>query len=196
MDDQTILQIADVAVPALSGLVGVVVGGWLTGRSQRKERRHAWLRRQLDEFYSPMLGLRERILAKSTSRLKVSQAADSAWSKLYDGASVQRQIQLEKEHGDKFGEMITYNNKQLFEELLPLYRKMVDYFSANIGLAEPATRAYFGEFVHFVDIWDRSETGDLPADVSRELGQNEKIWYPFYNDLSDNVQRLQDELKK
>jgi hypothetical protein len=183
-------------VTAATGLIGVALGGWISSYSQREERRRAFLRSQLDEFYSPMLGLRERILAKSMSRERVNQAADSAWRKLYDGQKIERQIELEKTHKEEYGAIIDYNNEQLFKELLPLYREMIDLFSKKMGLAEASTRLYFGEFVHFVDIWDRSEKNVLPVGVSRELGHSEANVRPFYDDLAANVSRIQNELKK
>lgn len=195
MDENT-LRFVLAIVSAGAGLIGVALGGWISFSNQREERRRGFLRSQLDEFYSPLLGLKERIRARSESRLRVSTAADSAWRKLYDGQSIERQIELERKHKDDYGAIIDHDNAVLHDELLPLYREMVELFSKKIGLAEPSTRKWFGEFVHFVDIWDRVESKTLPADVSRELGHSEAKVHGFYDDLVANVERILRELKK
>jgi hypothetical protein len=178
------------------GLAGVLVGARIALAGQREERRNAWLRRQLDEFYSLMLGYRLRILARSQSREKVSNAAGSAWAKIFEGEQRPQQlIELQKRHEEEFDKIIKYDNKMLHEEILPLYRRMIDHFSSNLGLAEPETRKHFGELVHFMDIWDRSESDALPGEVLKELGQDEKKLYAFYDDLAANVQRIQDKLR-
>lgn len=186
----------DSIIAAIAGLAGVLIGAWMTSRSQKQERRQAFLRRQLDEFYSPMVGMRARILAKSASRVKVEEAAGSAWVKLVTGKEPEAQIELEKRHSDDFKVIIDDNNRQLAEELLPLYRQMLDCFSAHFGLAELETRRYYGAFVHFVDVWDRHERKALPAVVTKELHHREGELEPFYQDLLTHMGALQKELKK
>ena len=39
-----------IGIPALSGLVGVVIGAWLTGRRERSQRRLAFVEEQLKDF--------------------------------------------------------------------------------------------------------------------------------------------------
>lgn len=58
-----------VLIPALFGLVGVVLGAWLTGRYERKRRQLDFLKAQLQEFYSPLLGLRAGIRSRNELRL-------------------------------------------------------------------------------------------------------------------------------
>lgn len=192
--DETTLVVA--VITAATGLMGVALGGWISYSNQRDERRRAFLRAQLDDFYAPMVGLRMRILARSQSRQKVSEAADRASQRRLEGKSVEAQRRLEEWHGAREDQMIEYDNRMLFEELLPMYREMVDVFSKRIGLAEPSTQAHFGELVHYVDVWNRSEKKVLPFDVTRELGHSESKLKPLYDDLASNVARLQGLLKK
>jgi hypothetical protein len=194
--NETVLSIAAIVTAPVAGLAGVLVGAWTTSGSQRRERKQAFLSRQLDEFYSPMLGMRELILAKSASRERVSQAAGVAWRRLIEGYDRQQLIQIEKDHAPGLQQIIDDNNRQLFEELLPLYRKMVEHFSSHLGLAEASTNSYFGAFVHYVETWNRAERKTLPAEVLAEIGHNEDDLWPFYKDLADNLARLQLELKK
>lgn len=189
-------DLVSTVVAGVIGLVGVGVGGWLTARALTAERRSAWLRKQLDEFYSPLLGMREIIRAKSESRQKTAGASLSAWSRLFEGEKRPVELtKLQKEHGPAFEKGIEYDNRVLREEILPTYRRMIEHFSTHIGLAEPETRSHFDELVHFMDIWDRSEAGALPPEVLQELGQSEKKLYPLYENLAANVTRIQDELR-
>src|SRR5262245_40712642 len=70
--------LATFGIPLL-GLVGVLVGGWLTGYHQRQQRRQTVIREQLEHFYSPMVALRKRIRAKSETREKIHSIADEVW---------------------------------------------------------------------------------------------------------------------
>ncbi|HTU46998.1 MAG TPA: hypothetical protein VMF91_18195, partial [Bryobacteraceae bacterium] len=72
-------------IPAVSGLVGVAIGGWLTALNQKRELREAHIKCQLSEFYSPLLGIRSQIKAKSELRLKLSSAAGAAWPAKFAG---------------------------------------------------------------------------------------------------------------
>jgi hypothetical protein len=66
-------------ISAASGLGGVFLGGMLTSRNQKQERRQCFVRDQLAEFYAPMAGIRERLRSKGEIRLKVSNAAGTVW---------------------------------------------------------------------------------------------------------------------
>jgi len=50
-----------VAIPAVSGLAGVVIGAWLTSRREVKQRKLAFLEKQVSTFYSPNEECRTRI---------------------------------------------------------------------------------------------------------------------------------------
>ena len=72
-------------ISAVSGLVGVGVGGIIASHNQKKERQQRFIRDQLTEFYAPLLGMRERLRASGDIRLKVRNAAGkngrALWSK-------------------------------------------------------------------------------------------------------------------
>src|SRR3990167_940518 len=77
-----ITWVVSIAVPALAGLVGVVIGAWLTGRRERRQRRLAFVETQLRDFYSPMLGLRNEIRMRSELRVQLHETADAVWREL------------------------------------------------------------------------------------------------------------------
>ncbi len=43
-------------ITTASGLIGVVLGGWLTSRNQKRERQIRFFHEQLGEFYGPPAG--------------------------------------------------------------------------------------------------------------------------------------------
>jgi len=71
-----------VMLPALAGFAGVLVGAWLTARRERERRRYSFIQRQLQELYSPLLGLRLEIRLRSELRNRLSSVADTEWKRL------------------------------------------------------------------------------------------------------------------
>jgi hypothetical protein len=197
MSGSIVLWLANLIVPALAGLGGVALGGWITTRTQRIERLHNRIREQLKHFYSPLLGMRAQILAKSEVRSKVSGAADAAWQNLigntYEDTEVVRKV--EQERFPDFEKIVEYNNRQLIEELLPLYRQMVEHFGKNMWLAEPSTLKHFGALVEFLEVWNRWLNGTLPREVVRLLGHSEDKLQPLYQDLARQSECLSQKLK-
>ncbi len=196
--------------PAIIGLVGVALGAYLSARHHRVERRHNVIQLQLDRFYSPLLGKREQIEAKGALRVKVRSAANAAWQELCSRvrqgsrdnplAEADAFRKLEAERFPAFEKIIEYNNRQLAEELLPLYREMVEFFAANMWLAEPSTRRHFTTLVQFLEIWNRHLDKSLPGEVALELERrgetSEQKLYPLYEELRVQVDRLREELKE
>ena len=127
--------------------------------------------RQLREFYSPLLGYEREIRAKSELRSRISSAARQAWRempKVAPGPS----FDMEKAYAP-FGKIIEYNNKQLTEELLPLYGRMVELFKEKFYLAEPETAVWYNKLSDFVDLWNRWLTGSIPPEVMEKLGHQD-----------------------
>lgn len=130
MDD-----LSRVLIPALIGLLGVLVGGWTIGQNQKRERVHARLRAQLDGFYAPLLGMRARMVAMSHVRTKVTDATDRAWRNLFQGVtSPEASQRVVAQHQPEFEKVVDAQNRWLTEVILPLYRDMVKHFQANMGL--------------------------------------------------------------
>ncbi len=192
MDD-----LSQILIPSLFGLLGVLVGGLITTQSQKRERLQARKREQLDGFYSPLLGMRARMVAISQVRTKVTGATDRAWRNLFRGVTSPEVSQkLVAQHQPEFAKVVDAQNKALTEVILPLYRDMVEHFQTNMGLAEPSTRAYFGALVEFIEIWDRWLDDSLPSEVVAELDHSEDKLQPFYRDLADQLDHMQRELKR
>ena len=179
-------------ISAGAGLLGVVIGGLVTAHSQKSERRNARIREQLHDFYSPLLGIREEIRAKSEMRTKIHSAAGIAW---------QKQVQIHNRFVPddvkaRFDKVLDYSNEQLEKELVPLYRKMLDLYLTNKWLAERSTLGFNYELVEFVEFWNRYYAGSLPLEVLGEMQHTEAKLQPFYKDLQDSFDKLSKNLRE
>jgi hypothetical protein len=193
-------QALPLLIPALSGLVGVVLGAFLTSWNQRQERHHRFLLDQLSVFYSPMLAYRKRIRAKSELRLKISNVASAAWrseiSTAREAGGVARVQETRQELSPQFERIIEYDNQQLSNELIPLYAKMLDLFTKEMHLAEPSTRTHYAALVEYVELWERYLRESLPQTVAEQVPADENTLMSLYDDLEKHFERLQAKLKK
>jgi len=184
-------------IAAGSGILGVCVGGYFTARQQRQERRNTRIREQLQGFYSPMLGMRHEIEAKSEVRGRLSGLAQTAYPQLYEGVKdPASKLRIQEENLPDFVKLSNYNNAQFRDEIVPLYKKMLEHFSAHMWLAEPSTQALYGALCDFVEIWQRTIEGTIPAEVAFDLNHSEEPLRPFYKDLRHHFDRLTAELSK
>src|ERR1035438_2432724 len=181
-------------ISAVSGLVGVGVGGIIVSHNQKKERQQRFIRDQLTEFYAPLLGMRERLRAGGEIRVKVRNAAGTEWPRLVEEArehSFDRLRELEEQRWPEYARIIEDDNRKLEAEDIPLYHQMMDLFTSKTHLAEPSTRQHFGALVEFVELWERCLRGALPGEVVRRIGPDEENLSAFYADLESNSARLQ-----
>ena len=188
-----------ISVPALAGLAGVIVGAWLTGRRERSQRRLAFVEKQLEDFYSPMLGLRNEIRMRSELRVRIHDVADVVWRELCARA---RQVgedalaNLSQTRGPEFRKQIDYDNKQLQEELLPAYQQMAKLFRENLWLADPDTREHYQHLLEFVELWDRWLAKSIPAEVIERLEHSEENLKPFYEHLKGRHDLLRTKIEQ
>jgi hypothetical protein len=173
------------------GLLGVFAGGWITGRNQRVERQHARKREQLEKFYSPLIGMRDEIRSKSELRVKLHEAGDVAWKRLFEGVAEpwEKKIITDKKQ-QQFDKLLEYSEAQLKQDLVPLYGKMLDLYTSNMWLAEPSTLKFHFVLTEYVEIWNRFLGGSLPKEVLAEIQHGEANLKPFYEDLQSHFDRL------
>lgn len=185
-----------IAIPAIAGLFGVWIGSLLASRRDQKQRRLLFLEKQLQEFYSVLLGIRTDIRVRSEIRVKVGNAASALWPQICEEAKAnggEEGLQrITDARWPVFERLIEYDNKQLVDDLLPLYRQMVERFRTHYWLAEPDTRAFYPQLVEFVELWNRWLDKSLPAEVLQRLGHGEDNLKDFYK----NLDRKHDELRE
>lgn len=163
------------------GIAGVVYGIVRDRAARRESRRSAVLarnQRQLDEFYSPVLGKLERIRERSQARLEFGNAMSASQSSL---------------SSEEMEGAIDFNNSVLRDELLPLYKEVAELFQENAGLVEPSTREIRSSLVRFLDVWERSASTKISFHVLQELqnrGATRDPIEPLYKDVKAHVDRI------
>lgn len=193
--EQQLFEIVRWIIPAIFGLAGVIIGAFLTSRREGKQRKLAFLEKQLSTFYSPMLGLRNEISAHGAFRLRVQNEADAAWKKLCaetENFDVEARQRISNQRSPEFARIIEYDNTKLHEALLPAYRKMVDLFRDFYWLAESETHAYYPDLIEFTEVWNRWNDKALPPEVLKRLEQGKDNLSPFYA----HIEQMHDAIRK
>lgn len=191
----TILELVKFIIPIISTFLAGFFG-LLYGLKQVKvQKRLSFIEKQLNEFYSPLLGCRTEILCKSKVRLKIELAANESWKELCERKDKRGldDFDVDKAY-EPYGKIIEYNNNQLRQDLLPKYRNMLSIFTENYWLAQSDTRKWYSELCEFIEIWDRCMSDSLPNDVVRKLEHHENKLNSFYEDLEKQIDFLRKEL--
>jgi len=194
------VSLNEVPISVAGALVGVLIGGWLTSRNQKRERQVKFFREQLGEFYGPMLAMRAEVLAKAELRLKIRDAAGAAWHELIKdarrGGGVGFSREVREGASPIFMEIIKYDDRQFAEEIIPVYREMVRRFVDKMHFSDVSTIGYLQELIDFVEIWNRWLAKSLPGEVVERLGHSEEKLLPFYCDVASHFVALQAEVKE
>ena len=175
-----------------------MVGGWLTAHNQKRERRQRRISEQLAGFYGPMLAIRAQVLSQMDLGQKISGKAEAAWQtvvkRVYEGndelGKIDRMEKLTQQRWPSFEKLTAYGNRQLVEEIIPSYRKMVELFTSKMHLAEPSTITYFPVLLEFVEIWNRWLNESLPGEVLGLLNHSEDTLFPLYDNLLETFTRM------
>ena len=189
---------APLIVPAASGFIGVLVGAWLSGRRDRSQRRLAFVEKQLSDFYSPMLGIREEIASVSLLRMRIQEEAQKAWRDLTEKSRMPGHLDSDPEWAkreEEFNRILQFDNDKLTKELLPAYRRMANLFRDNYWLAEKDTRLFYPAVLAFVEIWERWMANALPVEVWRRLDHSENHLLGFYANIASSHDRLRAKLE-
>ncbi len=180
-----------------SALVGGLIVYVFGVRKLSIEVRNTFIQKQMSEFYSPIAGYRKRIGARGAVREKISIAAEAAWQELCGQARASGQSMLNhEEQFEPYRSIIEYDNMQLREEVIPLYRKMLDIFTDKYWLADEDTRDYYQNFFEFVEIWERYLAESLPGGVLKKLDHTEGNVHPFYEHIEQKLSALQSEINE
>jgi hypothetical protein len=179
-------------IAAASGLGGVFLGGWLSGRREKSKRRIDFVTLQLSEFYGPLVSLRAEIDARSRLRLKLEGAMDQAhMDGLLDAGRDAQRAEDVTDMAIPSMLMVMRDEDRIFKEVsMPLYRKMLDIFREKTWLAEPETRAFLPPLIEFVDVWERHILGTMPGELISEINHTERNLHPFYDHLVATHDRL------
>ena len=185
------------AIAAGSGLLGVFAGSWMTARSQSKDRRKAQLKEQLQDFYSPMIGMRAEVTAKRKTSEKLSGMADTIWKgKDFKEADASTRKQILIAASPTFSKLFHYDNEQFAKEILPLYKKMLRHFSDHMWLAEQSTQNLYELLVEFVEVSNRFDKDTFEVEMLLDLDTSQEILDPLFADIEHHFVRLRSLLIK
>lgn len=191
-----IIDLAKIALPSLFTLLAVIIGARIGYRfSLRRfkiEKRLDFVRQQVTNFYSPLIGCRMRIRSSSELRVELSRGCNVAWRKICD-EQPQPFFDHEK-HFEPFKRQLEDENQRFPKCLLPLYDQMVDIFTKNFWLAEDSTKEFYKPFCRYVELWHRFYDDAIPPRVLEEVTIDENDLLPFYADLQKNLNQLRNEL--
>jgi len=186
-----------IVVPAAAALIGVLIGGWITSHNQKKERRNRRIREQLEGFYGPLLAMRMKIRAMSEVREKLRNIARAAYNEELKAVGPDPVVKANYEatHWPEYVKLIEYDERQLKEELVPIYRKMLELMTDKMWLAEQATLDHYAGFVEFVEIWNRALDKSMPSKVVWRIEHSEASLQPFYDNLASQAEQFRLDLR-
>ncbi len=181
-----ILETIKFVVPPLATLLAGYIGVRHGLKQIKIEKRLGFVEKQLKEFYSPLLGIHKEIKAKSDFRLKVETISSRQWKENATKGIEQSVKSVDDE--------INYNNRQLNEEFLPMYRELLNIFKNGYWLAEPETKKFYSELVEYVEGWNRWKGKGATGETMKEIGHSEDKLKPFYKELEERTEILRQEL--
>ena len=139
---------------AASVIGGVFLWAWLSRRNDRQRRMFDFTEKQLEELYSPLLDIQNRIRVLNDLRVRM------------------------------VGEFIfRYESDRWKNELMSCYKEMLRIFREKIWLAEDSTRERFQKLNQYVEIWERALNRAIPVEVIAWLNVREAELEPLYEDL-------------
>lgn len=173
------------------GLTAVITAGvtyFFTARHFRRQKRHEFLQRRLDELYGPLYGHIKQVGANAKARLEASRASDKAWREIC--ARHQKPFLDHDKYFEPFKRQIEYENERFKKDDLPAYDAMLSLLKTKNHLAYPSTLQWFDQFTQYVDHWHRP----LAGEVLMQLNISEEPLLDFYAEVEKRCNQLNREL--
>ena len=110
---------AQTLIPAIAGLLGVAVGGWMQGHHQNKERESAFIKERLRISMLLCSECDVRFGQRASFSLRVSSIAHAEWQAKFAGITdPEVKKAIDTQESPKYEKVFDYNDKQLREETL------------------------------------------------------------------------------
>jgi hypothetical protein len=168
---------------------------WLSTWREQRRRKRAFIEKQVQEFYSPLVALLRQVRALCEVR---RQAAERAWDELCHEAEERggREAlhRLNAERSIVLLALARDKDEQWKNEVLPRCKIMLQIFQEKIWLAEENTCALFQKLNVYVELWERGLKRAIPVEVIAWLNVREADIAPLYEDLEQTFQTLRAKL--
>ena len=178
--------------PLITAVVGALAGYWFALRRYGKEQQMEFIRQQVTQLYSPMVGCIKRIRACGELRLELSKASDIAWHKICEENP--KPFHNHEKHFEPFKKRIEDENIRFREYIIPLYDEMLEIFTKYFWLAEDSTKEFYKPYCRYVEIWHRYLNDAIPPRVLEELKIEEEPLLYFYENLEKHLIKLRNKL--
>jgi hypothetical protein len=188
-----IKTLGEVVLPYL-GIVGTLIGSTLTfyvmsARQRKRDQRERYLeltRRQLEEFYGPMLAMFSDIKTRK-----------EVFRNLKEGA-VEEYLQLKKQREFRRAEKVNLDRQYLTQKEserflsndLPILRDMHLLFRTKGWLAENSTRELMTTMMPLLEIWELTANRPIELKVFEQTLDQNKFFEDLEADLTANQDRL------
>ena len=188
-----IIALGQIALPYL-GIIGTLIGCSLTfyvmsARERKRDQRERYLeltRRQLEEFYGPMLAMFSDIKTRK-----------DVFQTLKEGAS-EEYLQLKKQREFRKAEKVNLDRDYLSQKEserfrtndLPVLRDMHLLFRTKGWLAETSTRELMTTMMPLLEIWELTANRPIELKVFEQTLDQNKFFEDLEADLTANQDRL------
>lgn len=153
-------------IAAASLICGIFLWAWLSQRNDQQQRMFDFTEKQLEELYSPLLGIVNQVGAIKALQDRVT---------------------------DEFS---AHASDRSENELMSCYKLMLEILREKFWLAEDSTRERSQVLVQYVEIWERGLHRALPVEVIGWLNVREAELEPLYTDLEQTSRNLRSKLTK
>jgi hypothetical protein len=184
--------LATVVLPIISAVGGVFLWAWLSSCQDQRRQRRAFIEKQVQELYSPLLNILRQV--RALCEMRKHAAAEGVWTELCHEASerggsggLQR---LSAERSTVVRTIARDKDDQWKKELLPCYKAMLQVFQDKMWLAEETTRERFQKLTTYVELWERGLNRAIPVEVIAWLNVREADLVPLYEDLEQTFRTL------
>ncbi len=144
-------------------LLTVALGFWTWKLQARIEQSRLYKVTQLRDFYAPIRGYLERII-QTEAASKKNRHDSYAASRVPRRTSLAGAVNAARHDQDLFD----YDRAVFINEVLPLYKEMLEVFTKNYYLADANTTKEYPELIKFVDKWTRYAGGGL-GNIENEI---------------------------
>jgi hypothetical protein len=156
-------------IAAASLICSIFLWAWLSQRNDQQQRMFDFTEKQLEELYSPLLGILDQVGAMKALQDRVA---------------------------GEFSASAHDESNRSKNELMSCYKRMLEILREKFWLAEDSTRERFQILVQYVEIYERALNRAIPVEVIGWLNVREAELEPLYTDLEQTSRNLRSKLTK